>query len=86
MFEALYILQRGFEQFGQERNEARARAAIYASALQGVSTQVLVQTPTTFNAPRSGGNGQYLPDADQGTEMRRSGILAAYPEMLCKEG
>jgi AcrR family transcriptional regulator len=41
MFEALYIFQHGFEQFGQERNEARARAAIYASALQGVSTQIL---------------------------------------------
>jgi AcrR family transcriptional regulator len=41
MFAALQIFQHGFEQFGQERDQARARAALYASALQGVSTQVL---------------------------------------------
>jgi AcrR family transcriptional regulator len=41
MFEALQILQLGFEQLGQERNVARARAALYVSALQGVSMQIL---------------------------------------------
>ena len=41
MVEALQLFQHGFEQLGQERDQARARAALYASALQGVSTQIL---------------------------------------------
>ncbi|MEP6546307.1 MAG: hypothetical protein ABJD53_02490 [Gammaproteobacteria bacterium] len=41
MVEGLLIFQRNFEQLGHERNEARARAALYASALQGVSMQIL---------------------------------------------
>ena len=41
MFEALQMLQLGFEKLGQERNEARARSALYVSALQGISMQIL---------------------------------------------
>ena len=41
VFGALNLFQHGFEQLGQEGDKARARAAIYASALQGVTTQIL---------------------------------------------
>ena len=41
MFKALAILQQGFRQLGRESNEARARAALYASALQGIAMQII---------------------------------------------
>ena len=37
VFDALHILQRGFEDLGHQRDDARALAALFAAALQGVS-------------------------------------------------
>jgi AcrR family transcriptional regulator len=41
VFDALQILQRGFEDLGVDCRIARARAALFASALHGVSVQIL---------------------------------------------
>ena len=41
VFDALRILHRGFEDLGHQRDDARALAALFAAALQGVSAQIL---------------------------------------------